>query len=68
MAEARQDEFDEAGPGTQPASFDDLDDGLHVDDAPDGHPGDLPAALRRRRDSTSVGTEDTEPHDHSTTA
>ena len=25
MAEAQQDEFDEAGPGTQPASLDDMD-------------------------------------------
>jgi len=65
MAEARQDEYDEA-PGTQPASIDDLEMEQHCRRC-------VRWPLRRSsgphfddEDSTSVGTEDTEPHDHAT--
>lgn len=64
MAEARQDEFDEA-PGTQPASIDDLE----MDSMSTMRPMATQAIFRPHfddEDSTSVGTEDTEPHDHAT--
>ena len=65
MAEARQDEFDEP-PGTQPASIDDLE----MDSTSTMRPMATQAIFRPHfddEDSTSVGTEDTEPHDHATT-
>ena len=64
MAEAK--DYDE-GPGTQPASFDDLG----MDSMSTMRPMATQAIFRPHldedADSTSVGTEDTEPHDHSTT-
>jgi serine/threonine-protein kinase PknG len=63
MAEAK--DYDE-GPGTQPASFDDLG----MDSMSTMRPMATQAIFRPHldddADSTSVGTEDTEPHDHST--
>jgi serine/threonine-protein kinase PknG len=63
MTEAK--DYDE-GPGTQPASFDDLG----MDSMSTMRPMATQAIFRPHLDddvdSTSVGTEDTEPHDHST--
>jgi serine/threonine-protein kinase PknG len=65
MAEAK--DFEE-GPGTQPATFDDLG----MDSGSTIRPMATQAIFRPHLDddvdSSSVGTEDTEPHDHSTTA
>jgi len=67
MAEARQDDYDDAGPGTQPAGLDDLD----MDSVATVRPMATQAIFRPHFDdevdSTSAGTEDTEPHDHATT-
>ncbi|HXL63080.1 MAG TPA: serine/threonine protein kinase, partial [Mycobacterium sp.] len=67
MAEARQDDYDDAGPGTQPAGLDDLD----MDSVSTVRPMATQAIFRPHFDddvdSTSVDTEDTEPHDHATT-
>jgi serine/threonine-protein kinase PknG len=64
MAEAK--DYDE-GPSTQPASFDDLG----MDSVSTMRPMATQAIFRPHldddADSTSLGTEDTEPHDHSTT-
>jgi serine/threonine-protein kinase PknG len=63
MAEAK--DFEE-GPGTQPATFDDLG----MDSGSTIRPMATQAIFRPHLDddvdSSSVGTEDTEPHDHST--
>ena len=64
MAEAK--DFEE-GPGTQPAGFDDLG----MDSMSTMRQMATQAIFRPHlddnEDSSSVGTEDTEPHDHSTT-
>ena len=66
MAEAQQDEFDEAGPGTQPASFDDMG----MDSISTMRPMATQAVFRPHfdddSDAVSVGTGDTEPQDHTT--
>jgi serine/threonine-protein kinase PknG len=66
MAEIQQDAFDDAGPGTQPASFDDMG----MDSASTLRPMSTQAVFRPHfdddEDSGSVSTGDTEPQDHST--
>jgi serine/threonine-protein kinase PknG len=66
MAEARQDEYDEAGPGTQPASLDEL----AMDSMAAAHAMATQAVFRPHfdddSDSISDGTVDTEPEDHAT--
>jgi serine/threonine-protein kinase PknG len=66
MAEQHSDEIDEAGPGTQPASLDDLD----FDSAATMRPMATQAVYRPHFDDdsegTSVGTGETEPQDHTT--
>jgi serine/threonine-protein kinase PknG len=66
MAEARPDEYDEAGPGTQPASLDEL-----AMDSVAAPPTMATQAVFRPHfdddsDSISDGTVDTEPEDHAT--
>ena len=68
MAEAKQDEFDEAdGPGTQPASFDDMG----MDSVSTLRPMATQAVFRPHfdddADSIAVGTGDTEPQDTTVT-
>jgi serine/threonine-protein kinase PknG len=66
MAEAQPEEFDEAGPGTQPASFDDLG----MDSISTMRPMATQAVFRPHfddSDSTSAGTAVTEPDEHLTT-
>jgi serine/threonine-protein kinase PknG len=66
MAEIRQDDFDEASPGTQPASLDDLE----TDSVSTLRPMATQAVFRPHfDDDDSEGTAvtgDTEPHDHTT--
>ena len=67
MAEAQQEEFDDSGPGTQPASFDDLG----MDSMSTMRPMADEAVFRPQFDEDSgeisVGTADTEPEEHATT-
>jgi serine/threonine-protein kinase PknG len=64
MAEAQSEEFDEAGPGTQPAGLDELD----FDSAATMRPMATQAVYRPHfdddSDPMSVGTGETEPQDH----
>ncbi|HJT91217.1 MAG TPA: serine/threonine-protein kinase PknG [Mycobacterium sp.] len=66
MSEAQPEDFDDAGPGTQPAGFDDLG----MDSASTLRPMATQAVFRPHfdddSDSMSVGTGDTEPQDHTT--
>ena len=67
MAEAKQDEFDEAdGPGTQPASFDDMG----MDSVSTMRPMATQAVFRPHfdddADAIATGNGDTEPQDHTT--
>ncbi|KUH82091.1 MULTISPECIES: serine/threonine-protein kinase PknG [unclassified Mycobacterium] len=66
MSETQREEFDE-GPGTQPASFDDMG----MDSASTIRPMATQAVFRPQFDDdsegASVGTGDTEPQDHTTT-
>ena len=69
MAEQRQDDFEEeAGPGTQPASFDDMG----MDSMSTMRPMATQAVFRPHfdddSDSVSAGNGDTEPQEHATTA
>ena len=66
MAELHSEDFEEAGPGTQPADFDELD----VDSAATLRPMATQAVFRPHFDDDSegqsVGTGDTEPQEHTT--
>jgi serine/threonine-protein kinase PknG len=67
MAETQQDDYEDAGPGTQPASLEDLD----VDSASTVRPMATQAVFRPHFDDddsdiTSLATGDTEPQDHTT--
>jgi hypothetical protein len=67
MAEQRQDDFEEeAGPGTQPASFDDMG----MDSISTMRPMATQAVFRPHfddeSDSVSAGNGDTEPQEHTT--
>ncbi|MFI5506748.1 serine/threonine-protein kinase PknG [Mycobacterium sp. NPDC051804] len=66
MAEVQSEEFDEANPGTQPASLDDLE----FDSAATMRPMATQAVYRPHFDDDSegmsVGTGDTEPQEHTT--
>jgi serine/threonine-protein kinase PknG len=66
MAEPQSEEFDEAGPGTQPASLDDLES----DSVATMRPMATQAVFRPHFDDdsegSSVGTGDTEPQEHTT--
>jgi serine/threonine-protein kinase PknG len=65
MAEIRRDDFDEANPGTQPASLEDLE----VDSVATLRPMATQAVFRPHFDDDSDGTAvtgDTEPQDHTT--
>ena len=68
MAEVHSEDFDEAAPGTQPASLDDMD----ADSAATLRPMATQAVFRPHFDDDSegmsVGTGDTEPQDQHTTA
>ncbi len=66
MADVHSEDFEEAGPGTQPADIDDLE----VDSAATLRPMATQAVFRPHFDDDSegqsVGTGDTEPQDHTT--